>query len=290
MLKQFAKRYNLVLKKGQNVHIIFTLAINYLLMWKLCLYKRLKGIKRPIVHYYALCWNEEKMLPFMFDYYDQFVDHYTIYDNFSTDNSESIIRSHSNAEIEKFSMNGEINDFIYQKIKNNCWKKSRGKADFVVVCDMDEFIYHPRIVEYLEHCLQKGVSFFRPQGYEMYSDSFPKYEDGRLLPEIVKKGVKKDAYSKSILFDPHRLVEIDYEPGAHKAHPVGIVNVNTGSVLKLLHYKQLGIDSVLDRIRLYRDRLSKDNEEAQLAGHYLLSESRIQEDFNKDLLNAIEVV
>jgi hypothetical protein len=31
---------------------------------------------------------------------------------------------------------------------NRCWKESRGRADWVFITDLDEFIYHPRLLEY----------------------------------------------------------------------------------------------------------------------------------------------
>lgn len=279
MLKQFANRHNLVLKKGQNLHILFTLAINYLLLWKLRLYKRMKGIKHPIVHYYAVCWNEEKMLPFMFDYYDQFVDHYTVYDNCSTDKSEEIIRSHKSAKIIKFSTDG-FNDQVHIDIKNNCWKKSRGKADYVVVCDMDEFIYHPQIKEFFSKSVKNGDTFFYPVGYDMYCDKYPSYSKGALLPTVVNYGVQCDTYSKCILFDPHRVVEVNYWLGAHEARPLGIIKkLAIREPLKVLHYKNLGLDYVLDRIRQYRGRLSQENINNECGVEYLKEDKRIISDF-----------
>ena len=45
-----------------------------------------------IVHVYALCWNEEKMLPFFFKHYDNIADQYFIFDNDSRDNSLSMLK------------------------------------------------------------------------------------------------------------------------------------------------------------------------------------------------------
>ena len=136
MLKKITGRLHLRLRKGEKGHIIWQLMVDYILLLRLRIYKLIKGIKHPIVHYYALCWNEEKMLPFMFDYYDKFVDQFVIYDNYSTDRSEEIIKAHRNARIIKFKTEGNDN-IAKMNIKNQCWKQSRGKADFVVVCDMD---------------------------------------------------------------------------------------------------------------------------------------------------------
>lgn len=287
MLKQFATNHHLILKKGQNAHILFTLAINYLLLFKLRLHKRIKGINHPIVHYYGLCWNEEKMLPFMFDYYSQFVDFFTIYDNYSTDKSELIIRSHNNTEIIKFSMNNQINDFVYQNIKNNCWKKSRGKADYVVVCDMDEFVFHPYINGFLQSAIKQKISLPCPIGYDMYNDTFPKYVLNKTLPYLIHRGVRDvEYYSKQILFDPHRIVEINYCPGAHRANPCGYVKKFDDESLKMLHFKNLGIDYILKRVRMYRERLSQENKNANCGTHYLEEESLIRLKFEEGLMNS----
>lgn len=280
MLKSFAQHHHLTLKKGQNFHILTQLVINFLLLAKLKFIKKIKGINHPIVHYYGLCWNEEKMLPFMFDYYGQFVDKFTIFDNYSTDQSEKIINSHSNAKIIKFSMNNQINDFVYQDIKNNCWKKSRGKADYVVVCDMDEFVFHPRMKDFLNESMKHHYSFFHPVGYDMFSEVYPSFQSGTYLPFQIDSGYQCDTYSKCILFDPHRIVEINYWVGAHEARPLGVVKMpHKREPLKVLHYKNLGLDHVLGRVRLYRDRLSAKNIENECGVEYLKEEDRISSEF-----------
>ena len=116
LFKLYCEKHNIVLHKGENIHILLTLAWNWILLLKLKLHKWLHGIHRPIVHYYAVCWNEEKMLPFMFDYYERFVDKFTIYDNCSSDRSSDIILSHKNAQMISFSTDG-FNDNIHNDIK-----------------------------------------------------------------------------------------------------------------------------------------------------------------------------
>lgn len=290
MLKSFAQRHHLVLKKGQNLHILTQLVINYILLAKLKVIKKIKDINHPIVHYYGLCWNEERMLPFMFDYYGQFVDFFTIYDNYSTDKSELIIRSHNNTEIIKFSMNNQINDFVYQNIKNNCWKKSRGKADYVVVCDMDEFIYTPQIRLFLKDSLHHHISLFHPKGFEMYSKDYPNHEKEKLLTDLVKKGIASSKYGKCILFDPHRIVEINYEPGAHICSPLGIVKENAEHQLKMLHYKNLDEEIIVKKSLINAARLSQENIDAKFGVEYLRSESKIRDEFNRNLSQSTIVI
>lgn len=283
-------KHHIVLKKGQNLHIVWTLLCNQVLDLKLQLYKWLHGIRHPIVHYYALCWNEEKMLPFMFDHYEPFVDKFVIYDNFSTDNSEVIINTHLNTEIKKYNTEGKLNDIIYINIKNNCWKKSRGKADYVIVCDIDEFFYHPEIEIYLKQMRQHRWTITRPQGFEMYSEHCPKYDSKRRITDIVRMGVASHWYNKSILFDPHRIVEVNYEPGCHSCYPVGCVYPSDDKEIKLLHYKNLGVDTVIERYRECAERLSETNIKNQFGSHYLWKEEEIKSKFYNNLKVSFQVI
>ena len=66
----------------------------------------MKGANHVIIHVYALCWNEEKMLPYFFKHYDNIADQYYIFDNNSTDNSLSMLRSHPKVIIDSFEIEG----------------------------------------------------------------------------------------------------------------------------------------------------------------------------------------
>lgn len=288
-LKRFCSRYHIVLHKGENLHILLTLAWNRVLLLKLRLHKWLHGIHRPVVHYYSVCWNEEKMLPFMFDYYERFVDCFTIYDNYSDDNSEAIIKS-KHAKIFKFKSEG-FDDAIHQKIKDNCWKRSRGKADFVIVCDIDEFLYHEHLSDFLQKSKSEHYSIFRTTGYHMYSSSYPKYEDHHYLTDMIKYGIPDFYFDKQIIFDPYRIVEINYEIGAHYAYPWGIVKEkDTQGALKMLHYKNLSVEHLLTRSAQYANRLSKVNIDNGWGEHNLKKEQEIRESFNEGMSNAIQVI
>lgn len=288
MLTNFFTRNHIVLKKGKNLHIFFHLFINKLLLLKLQLYKKIHRINHPIVHYYAVCWNEEKILPFMFDHYKRFVNHFTIYDNRSTDHSINIICSRTDTTLVEFDSDGFC-DNNHNEIKNNCWKKSRGHADFVIVCDLDEFLYHPDIKNKLAELKHNHISVVKPVGYDMYCDIYPDYQPGSLLSEQIPNGVRATLFDKCILFDPHSVVEINYKPGAHECHPWGKIKTTADSDIKLLHYKNLGIDWLLERNRLYVQRLSKDNIENEYGIQYLKSEDIITADFQANLQQAKKV-
>ena len=140
MFEKITKKYCLRFQRKEKFKVLFGLLGNVLLYSKWRLYKLLHRINNPVIHYYSVCWNEEKMLPFMFQHYDSIVSQYFIHDNESTDSSQQIIKNHPKTNLVPFATDG-FNDEIQNDIKNQCWKASRGKADYVIVCDIDEFLY-----------------------------------------------------------------------------------------------------------------------------------------------------
>jgi Glycosyl transferase family 2 len=223
-----------------------------------------------IVHLYTLCWNEEKLLPFFLDYYTDFVDRIIMFDNYSTDDSEKIIKSYKNTKIIKYDSDNKINDILYLKIKNNAWKKSRGKADFVIVCDIDEFLYSENLLQNLKQLKKSSYTLIKPFGFQMMSESFPEYSKGIKLTDLIKTGYPDNKWlSKSILFDPNSLIEINYFPGCHECAPIGKVNFNHSDSFKFLHYKYLGFEYQIQRLRDMGTRLSEINIEKGWGTYYL---------------------
>jgi hypothetical protein len=175
---------------------------------------------------------------------------------------------------------------VHQQIKNNAWKQSRGKADWVIVIDMDEFLYHPQMEQFLTQ--NSRITLFKPQGFNMVTNTFP-LNDKKLI-ESVNKGVQNDYYAKSVLFNPHKIINTNYEPGAHEIYPEGIVSILSDPTFKLLHYKNLGVDYVLNRFKLYNKRMSKVNQEQHLAFHYEIHTKQVVEEITTELENATLVV
>ena len=289
MGNKIAESFHLHLMKGTKIRTFWQLFVNSLLRLKLFFYKKVKGIDHPIVHYYAVCWNEEKILPFVFDYYKDVVDHFYIYDNYSTDNTKNIVKEHPKASLIPFGKEGEFNDDDNRNVKNNCWKQSRGKADYVIVCDVDELIYHPNLMESLKKMRKERASFFNIEGYDMYSEFFPEYHPGVLITDVVQQGVRFFYLDKKILFDPNCIVEINYSVGAHQFRPVGIVRYGK-EVFKLLHYKHLGADYLIQRYEVLGKRLSAYNRENDFGTHYLAKKMDILNDMQQGLAKSTNVV
>lgn len=288
-INKFFLERNIRFKKENKVGVLFSLLNNRILLsiWKLK--KRLKGIKTPVVHLYTVCWNEEKIIPFVLQYYNDIVEKVFVWDNYSDDHSEEILRK-NNVKIKKYDTGGTFNDVVHQQIKNKVWKKSRGKADFVIVSDMDEILFHPQMQQFLKHALKKKYSILETHGYDMYALEYPVYNNMSLITDQIKTGIFSEKYSKSVIFDPHQIVNINYMPGAHECYPEGIVKVIKDENLKLLHYKNLGIKCLMDRVEQYRIRMSETNKKNGYCIEYDRENQQIINDFNAGMEKAITII
>ena len=184
---------------------------------------------------FALCFNEEVILPSFIKHYKEMGAQITIYDNGSTDSSRDIIIQNE-CKFIPYESNGKIRDDIYTNIKNNCWKNS--KADWVIVCDTDEFIKVD--FDYSKYTI------INTKGYDMI---------GTPGSNI---GVPNDWYSKHIMFKPKSIKEINYTIGAHRCSPTGKV-IGSKEIAPLLHYKYISEEYTYQRHLLYQSRLSDIN-------------------------------
>jgi hypothetical protein len=219
------------------------------------------------IHSHILAWNEEKILPYTLDYYSTFCEKIFIYDNMSDDNSDEIYKRYPKVEVIKWDSNNEINEINYIKLKTESYKeRSRNQnVDWVIVCDCDEFLYHPNLIDILVDYKSKGITVPKVCGHDMVSEIFPEY-DGKLLVDKVKVGSERyQPMCKNIIFNPD--LDVNYGIGAHSFNCDNAVFSETEE-LKLLHYKFLGKDYVK---KLYIDRakrLSSFNKENKFGEHY----------------------
>ena len=193
---------------------------------------------KPIIHVYAVCKNEIEFLPFITSYYKNIADKIIIYDNQSVDGSKEYIASHPLCTLKEYNTKNELRDDIHMFIKNSVWKDSIGVADWVIVADLDELIYHKSLIKELQLYKKLGVTIPTVEGFNMISKTYP--VKGESIIKQVKYGAYSRQYSKNIIFDPNKITEINFTAGGHSIEPVG--DVKFGGYLKLLHYKYLGTD------------------------------------------------
>lgn len=199
----------------------------------------------------TVMWNEEINLPHFIKYYSQFCDKIYFFDTGSDDKSREIIQSNPKCVIRDDYRINELNDRTIINIKNNFYKEL--DSEWVIVVDCDEFLYHPNgltwLVDYLN---ENNYNVVHPVGYQMVAD---------VLPEDIfdiKTGVYEWLYSKRCLFKKD--VDINYEVGCHVSHPNSYrIKEYENPDLKLLHYKFIDIDFVIERKNINGIRLSEEN-------------------------------
>lgn len=214
---------------------------------------------------YSLCYNEELLLPYFIRHYAKFASNIYIYDNYSTDRSEEIARN-AGLNIIKFNTNNKFDDVTHMNIKNNCWKSS--KADWVIVQDMDEFVYHPNLTEILE---KTDATIFDLLMYNMFSLVFPT-TTGQIYDEI-QMGTPFGPYygpsRKMLLFRPSQIHEISYTPGCHSANPEGNVKICINTDIKFLHMKFLSKEYYIKKTIMSYERFSDHNKSNGYGSEYL---------------------
>jgi hypothetical protein len=221
---------------------------------------------------YFINWNDKYYLPFIKSHYEKFCQKIVMYDNYSTDGSDSLA-AYLGMEVRNFGRRGELNDQHYLDVKNHCWKEERGKADYVIVCDADEFI--------IPDDLRGSAPVVT--GYNMISDSIPRNS----LMEI-NTGSVDVGYSKQAIFDPDLISEINYVHGCHKNRMEG--EITREGNCKLLHYRMIGgVERILERHQEYRNRMSKFNLKFNMGHHYLHEENAKRVEWDHLKSKAVEL-
>lgn len=206
------------------------------------------------VHVYTLCYNEEVLLPYFFRHYKPMAERIVVYDNGSIDKSRELVTS-LGGELRNLDTGGEHSDRAQTKLKNTCYNESRGKADWVIVVDMDEFMYHPNLVGLLKSYKASGITFPKVLGFDMFSEK-PPSRNGQIYEEI-REGWPYWMYNKFSVFHPD--IDVNFGPGCHKADPKGPVKMSDTPEIKLLHYRYLGAEYFARRYIMRMARISEDN-------------------------------
>jgi hypothetical protein len=240
-----------------------------------------------IIHLYAQCWNDERMLPFFFRHYDRLVDRYFIYDDGSVDATWSILQAHRNVEARHL-VRSVPDSFVLseQAFSNECWKRSRGEADWVIVTDIDEHLFHPAGRNYLSMCSAAGVTMVPALGFQMISEQPPAPDEE--LARAYRFGAPWKKLMKPSIFDPDEVLEINFAPGRHVADPLGRIQVPGTDEMLLFHYKYLGFQQTLQRHRMLLTGLGSLDRRSGWGHKYLWPEDELRADWNTVVEKAVD--
>lgn len=208
----------------------------------------------------TLCKNEEIIIPHFINYYSAFADEIIIIDGHCTDKSLEIAQYLGGEKVFikrcEYDDGKTVNDETFMHIRNKEWKQNAENFDWVIVCDCDEFVYHPDLYNILRGFKEKGITLPSIEGYQMYGIDLP--VSSSLITDQIKKGHRHHSYDKYAIFNPKEISEMNYGVGSHNCAPVGKVVTSTEK-LKLLHYRFINYNYVVDKAKVVVSRLSEIN-------------------------------
>ena len=216
---------------------------------------------------FTITYNEQVILPYFIKWYRERFPNckIVVYDNESTDGTKNICLSTPNLQYIAYHTGNKLSDSTYLKIKNNAWKHA--ETDWVIVCDVDEFL------DVNESNLNDNQSIYKAKGFNMFN--LDNLED---ITEI-NYGLPAVQYDKSILFNRKRLTEINYGAGCHHCEPKGDVVFGVINP-PLYHMKFLNVDYIVQRYKMYSERLSDENKQMRWGYHYQQAEQEIRDSYH----------
>jgi len=235
------------------------------------------------IEVHSLLHNEAAMLPYFMLHYSQFADKVYFYESDSTDNSKEIAEI-LGATIIPLKTGNFVDELVFLEMKNNCWKGS--DADWVIIVDTDEFVYHPNIKYYLK---DTPYTAFYPKEWRMFAKEFPKTK-GQIYEEVNMGIPGKQGYNKLNLFRPSEITEMNYEAGCHTCHPTGNVKICYDTDIITMHFHDMGIENRLKRNAYLASRISEVNKARGWGSHVLWSREKVIAYYEEALKEAIRVV
>jgi glycosyltransferase involved in cell wall biosynthesis len=215
---------------------------------------------------YTITYNEQHIIPYFIKWYrERFADcTIVVFDNESTDNTRQIATD-LGCEVIEYSTGNKLSDSAYLSIKNNVWKQS--KTDWVIVCDVDEFI------DVDESYLNTNQTLYKAKGFNMFN--LDNLED----ITQVQYGLEAVQYDKTILFNKKYIKEINYGAGCHHCQPKGDI-IYSRLNPSLYHMKFLNVDLLVNKYKNYAERLSDENKQMKWGYHYEQAEQEIRDSYH----------
>lgn len=240
-------------------------------------------------HVYALCWNEERLLPHFLNHYRE-ADRIIVFDNHSSDSGPRLVVD-AGRELRAFDTQSTLDDGCNLAIKNNEWKQSSPDADWVIVQDLDEFLHFPRhpesIVAGLAEMRAAGVTIARAIAHDMYSDddSWERASAEQSIATQVTHGKRITwfNYDKAMVFSPKAIREMNFDVGAHNCKPLGDAAFAPEQLRPMmLHFKHIGPRYEMTRRISFRERLSENNVRNKFGFQYSKTDVEHENDIKRE--------
>jgi glycosyltransferase involved in cell wall biosynthesis len=234
------------------------------------------------VDVYTITYNEGKLLPYFLRHYETFADRIFAWDDGSDDGTVDILKSHPKVTILPHHI-GRLDDLYFVRY---LWPQyriySRGSADWVICAESDEFVYHEDILWKLGELGKRGFYRVFCNGYEMFHNRFPA-TNGQIYDEA-RFGLFSEKFSKPIVFSPS--CDMKWKPGRHHCSREKKSVRDTGIII--LHYRLLGYDFYMDKMRKHYDRVVRYGNHAESL--LMIRLNTTEEQFNewgKDLVQVV---
>jgi glycosyltransferase involved in cell wall biosynthesis len=165
-----------------------------------------------IIHAYIYTYNVARILDYSLRYYSRFCDKIFVYDNGSTDNTKEICAKYEKACHVPYNTDTVClyyDEQILVDKKSTDYKQSRGKADWAIIVDTDELLYHPDLLNILQRYKDSGIKLATTIENFIVFNGWP--QD----PDLFKNTfyLRSKSVGKCILVDPS--YTISYGVGCH---------------------------------------------------------------------------
>ena len=229
------------------------------------------------------------MLDFFFKHYDGIVDRYVVFDDGSNDQTLDILKKHHKVDLRRAPDLSKSEDRILNSnvFQNNFWKESKEVADWVLVVDVDEHLFHDDLRRYLIDCKRQGVTVVPTVGFEMVGEKYPPVTSR--LCDVITYGAPSLLYSKPSIFSPKLIKDMHFSLGRHSASPEGRVVLPKKDEVLLMHYKHVDFDFVLRRHSEFLGRQSAKDLEKGYGFQYTWDAVQLRQAWDNIASRAIDV-
>lgn len=153
------------------------------------------------------------------------------------------------------------------------------------MADMDEWLCITE--EELKHERENGVSILKVEGRQMLGESkTPDLSDIDL--DAIRRYTENNYESKSLCFLREKIIDMNYETGAHKCNPIGIIKYSDRIYINK-HMTSLGIPFLINKMIVRYSRSKLMRKTMGWCRHYTDDIDKITSVYNRLLATSIFV-